>query len=201
MHIHHQMEAQAEEQAAEAQKERKLRERNEQYSRQLEEELEGLKVSVQTNIAEQHVHLDLIQRVKDPPSHSSTSLFSTQLKQAGSSAAPASADQTQEVGRLRGDLEKKTLLYEEELARREAQHTTELKALRKELRDAESQHLALQKEILMLKDKLEKNRRERWFICFVFFNFSSSIKGKWFILFCIDGAGGLELLHCVCPIS
>uniref|UniRef100_A0A671W7U7 Serine/threonine-protein kinase MRCK alpha n=1 Tax=Sparus aurata TaxID=8175 RepID=A0A671W7U7_SPAAU len=119
------MEAQAEEQAAEAQKERKLRERNEQYSRQLEEELEGLK-----------------------------------LKQAGSPAGPASADQTQEVGRLRGDLEKKTVLYEEELARREAQHTNELKALRKELRDAESQHLALQKEILMLKDKLEKTRRE-----------------------------------------
>lgn len=46
--VHHQMEAQAEEQAAEAQKERKLRERNEQYSRQLEEELEGLKVSLQT---------------------------------------------------------------------------------------------------------------------------------------------------------
>lgn len=39
------MEVQAEEQSAEAQKERKLRERNEQYSRQLEEELEGLKVS------------------------------------------------------------------------------------------------------------------------------------------------------------
>uniref|UniRef100_A0A8C3B337 Serine/threonine-protein kinase MRCK alpha n=1 Tax=Cyclopterus lumpus TaxID=8103 RepID=A0A8C3B337_CYCLU len=118
-------EAQAEVQAAEAQKERKLKERSEQYSRQLEEELEGLK-----------------------------------LKQAGSSAAPASADQTQEVGRLRGDLEKKTLQYEEELARREAQHGTELKALRKELRDAEGQHLALQKEILMLKDKLDKTRRE-----------------------------------------
>ncbi|XP_029351776.1 serine/threonine-protein kinase MRCK alpha isoform X8 [Echeneis naucrates] len=121
----HKMEAQAEEQAGEAQKERKLRERNEQYSRQLEEELEGLK-----------------------------------LKQAGPSSTPASADQTQEVGRLRGDLEKKTLLYEEELARREAQHSTELKALRKELRDAESQHLALQKEILVLKDKLDKTRRE-----------------------------------------
>uniref|UniRef100_UPI003AAEA414 serine/threonine-protein kinase MRCK alpha isoform X8 n=1 Tax=Centroberyx gerrardi TaxID=166262 RepID=UPI003AAEA414 len=119
------MEAQAEEQAAESQKERKLRERNEQYSRQLEEELEGLK-----------------------------------LKQSGPSAAPSSADQSQEVGRLRGDLEKKTLLYEEELGRREAQHATELKALRKELRDAEGQHLALQKEILMLKDKLEKTRRE-----------------------------------------
>lgn len=66
------------------------------------------------------------------------------------------------MGRLRGDLEKKTLLYEEELARREAQHGTELKALRKELRDAESQHLTLQKEILMLKDKLDKTRRERY---------------------------------------
>lgn len=80
----------------------------------------------------------------------------------GSSAPAASADQTQEVGRLRGDLEKKTLLYEEELARREGQHGSELKGLRKELRDAESQHLALQKEILMLKDKLDKTRRERY---------------------------------------
>lgn len=84
------------------------------------------------------------------------------MKQAGSSTAPTSVDQAQEVGRLRGDLEKKTLLYEEELARREAQHSAELKALRKELRDAESQHLALQKEVLVLKDKLEKTRRERY---------------------------------------
>lgn len=90
------------------------------------------------------------------------------MKQAGSFATPASADQSQEMGRLRGDLEKKTLLYEEELASREAQHGTELKALRKELRDAESQHLALQKEILMLKDKLEKTRRERYFSLFPF---------------------------------
>lgn len=86
----------------------------------------------------------------------------SQLKQVGSSTVPASADQTQEVGRLRGDLEKKTHMYEEELARREMQHNTDLKTLRKELRDAESQHLALQKEILMLKDKLDKTRRERY---------------------------------------
>uniref|UniRef100_A0A672JRS4 Serine/threonine-protein kinase MRCK alpha n=1 Tax=Salarias fasciatus TaxID=181472 RepID=A0A672JRS4_SALFA len=119
------LEVQVEEQTAETLKEKKLRERNEQYSRQLEEELEGLKV-----------------------------------KQAGSSAAPPSADQSQEVGRLRGEMEKKTLGFEEELSRREAQHSSELKALRKELRDAESQHLTLQKEILMLKDKLDKTRRE-----------------------------------------
>lgn len=48
---HHQMESQAEEQSAETQKERKLRERNEQYSRQLEEELERLKVTRQAREA------------------------------------------------------------------------------------------------------------------------------------------------------
>ncbi|XP_055005328.1 serine/threonine-protein kinase MRCK alpha isoform X1 [Boleophthalmus pectinirostris] len=82
------------------------------------------------------------------------------LKQPGPTVTSPSADQSQEVGRLRGDLEKKTVLFEEELSRREAQHSSEIKALKKELRDAESQHLALQKEILMLKDKLDKTRRE-----------------------------------------
>uniref|UniRef100_A0A674EWK9 Serine/threonine-protein kinase MRCK alpha n=1 Tax=Salmo trutta TaxID=8032 RepID=A0A674EWK9_SALTR len=119
-----QMEAQSEEQTADAQKERKLRERSEQHCRQLEEELDGLK------------------------------------KQVGPSASVVGSDQSQEVGKLRADLEKKTLFYEEELSRREAQHANELKGLRKELRDAEGQQLTLQKEILVLKDKLEKTRRE-----------------------------------------
>ncbi|PWA27540.1 hypothetical protein CCH79_00000244 [Gambusia affinis] len=147
------MEVQAEEQAAEAQKEKKLRERNEQYSRQLEEELEGLKVRMQRSAS--HSRNPVAARV-----FTSLIIPTLQVKQVGSPAAPASADQTQEVGRLRAEMEKKTLLYEEELARREAQHSTELKALRKELRDAESQQLNLQKEILMLKDKLDKIRRE-----------------------------------------
>lgn len=46
--FHHQMESQVEEQSAETVKERKMRERNEQYSRQLEVELERLKVTLQT---------------------------------------------------------------------------------------------------------------------------------------------------------
>uniref|UniRef100_A0A8C7MNX8 non-specific serine/threonine protein kinase n=1 Tax=Oncorhynchus kisutch TaxID=8019 RepID=A0A8C7MNX8_ONCKI len=114
----------SEEQTADAQKERKLRERSEQCSRLLEEELEGLK------------------------------------KQVGPSASVVGSDQSQEVGKLRADLEKKTGFYEEELSRREVQHANELKVLRKELRDAEGQQLTLQKEILVLKDKLEKTRRE-----------------------------------------
>ncbi|XP_056619856.1 serine/threonine-protein kinase MRCK alpha isoform X4 [Triplophysa dalaica] len=120
------LEAQVEENTAEAQKERKLRERTEQYSKQLEEELDGMKP----------------------------------LKQAGPTSAAAGSDHQPEFIRIRTELEKKIVQYEEELSRRETHHSGELKALKKELRDAEGQHLTLQKEILMLKDKLEKTRRE-----------------------------------------
>uniref|UniRef100_A0A8C5CUD8 non-specific serine/threonine protein kinase n=1 Tax=Gadus morhua TaxID=8049 RepID=A0A8C5CUD8_GADMO len=120
----------AEVQTAEAQKERKLRERNEQYSRQLEEELEGFKSK-------------------------------QGLSPTTSPGDPTAAASSQEGAvRPRADLEQKVGHYEEELGRRETQHASELKAMRKELRDGEGQHLALQKEILMLKDKLEKTRRE-----------------------------------------
>ncbi|XP_031437374.1 serine/threonine-protein kinase MRCK alpha isoform X2 [Clupea harengus] len=123
-------EAQAEEQSAEAQKERKLRECSEQYSRQLEEDLE---------------------MVKQKPVSSSLS----------SSEGPAAGgDQEQELLRVRADLERRTVQLEEERTRRDSQHAAELKGLRKELHDAEAQHLALHKEILVLKDKLEKTRRE-----------------------------------------
>ncbi|XP_026088702.1 serine/threonine-protein kinase MRCK alpha-like isoform X3 [Carassius auratus] len=83
-----------------------------------------------------------------------------QLKQAGPHHSAASSDQQQELMRIRAELEKKNVQYEEELCRRETLHTSELKGLKKELHDAEGQHLTLQKEILMLKDKLEKTRRE-----------------------------------------
>ncbi|KAF4084154.1 hypothetical protein AMELA_G00125440 [Ameiurus melas] len=119
------MEAQAEESASEAQKEKKLRDRSEQYSRQLEEELAAVK-----------------------------------QKQAGRSPAAGAPEQHQEFTKLRADLEKKTVFYEEELSRRDVQHANELKSLKKELRDADTQHLSLNKEIMMLKDKLEKTRRE-----------------------------------------
>uniref|UniRef100_A0A3B3RWB5 Serine/threonine-protein kinase MRCK alpha n=1 Tax=Paramormyrops kingsleyae TaxID=1676925 RepID=A0A3B3RWB5_9TELE len=82
-------------------------------------------------------------------------------KQAGRAPGAGASEQNQELGRLRTELEKKVASYEEELSRREMQHTGELKGLKKELRDAEAQHLTLKKEIMMLKDKLEKIRRER----------------------------------------
>ncbi|XP_072847171.2 serine/threonine-protein kinase MRCK alpha isoform X13 [Pogona vitticeps] len=119
------LEVHAEAAAAEASKDRKLRERSEQYSKQLENELEGLK-----------------------------------QKQMGRSPGVSSTEHQQEITKLKADLEKKNVFYEEELSKREVMHCNEIKNLKKELRDAESQQLALKKEILILKDKLEKTRRE-----------------------------------------
>ncbi|XP_067420939.1 serine/threonine-protein kinase MRCK alpha isoform X6 [Emydura macquarii macquarii] len=119
------LEVHAEAATAEASKDRKLRERSEQYSKQLESELEGLK-----------------------------------QKQVGRSPGVSSTEHQQEITKLKAELEKKSVFYEEELSKREIIHTNEIKTLKKELRDAESQQLALKKEIMILKDKLEKTRRE-----------------------------------------
>ncbi|XP_040119573.1 serine/threonine-protein kinase MRCK alpha isoform X14 [Oryx dammah] len=110
---------------AEASKDRKLREQSEHYSKQLENELEGLK-----------------------------------QKQISYSPGVCSIEHQQEITKLKTDLEKKSIFYEEELSKREGIHANEIKNLKKELHDSEGQQLALNKEIMILKDKLEKNRRE-----------------------------------------
>ncbi|XP_065535816.1 serine/threonine-protein kinase MRCK alpha isoform X5 [Lathamus discolor] len=81
-------------------------------------------------------------------------------KQVGRSPGVSSMEHQQEITKLKADLEKKSVFYEEELSKREIMHANEIKSLKKELRDAESQQLALKKEIMILKDKLEKTRRE-----------------------------------------
>ncbi|NXY62988.1 MRCKA kinase, partial [Callaeas wilsoni] len=81
-------------------------------------------------------------------------------KQVGRSPGVSSIEHQQEITKLKADLEKKSVFYEEELSKRDMMHANEIKSLKKELRDAESQQLALKKEIMVLKDKLEKTRRE-----------------------------------------
>ncbi|XP_039091809.1 serine/threonine-protein kinase MRCK alpha isoform X6 [Hyaena hyaena] len=119
------LEVRSEAVAAEASKDRKLREQSEHYSKQLENELEGLK-----------------------------------QKQITHSPGLCSIEHQQEITKLKTDLEKKSIFYEEELSKREGIHANEIKNLKKELHDSEGQQLALNKEIMILKDKLEKNRRE-----------------------------------------
>ncbi|XP_055002913.1 serine/threonine-protein kinase MRCK alpha isoform X14 [Sorex araneus] len=81
-------------------------------------------------------------------------------KQISYSPGVCSIEHQQEITKLKTDLEKKSIFYEEELSKREGIHANEIKNLKKELHDSEGQQLALNKEILILKDKLEKNRRE-----------------------------------------
>ncbi|KAM5129010.1 LOW QUALITY PROTEIN: serine/threonine-protein kinase MRCK beta [Mantella aurantiaca] len=119
------LEIQLEDVTAEASKERKLREHSDNFSKQLESDLEALK-----------------------------------LKQGGR-ALGVTSEQHQELSKVKTEMEKKILYYEEELLRRETTHSLEIKNAKKGIHDYESQQLALQKEILMLKDKLEKAKRER----------------------------------------
>ncbi|XP_055993749.1 serine/threonine-protein kinase MRCK alpha isoform X14 [Sorex fumeus] len=81
-------------------------------------------------------------------------------KQISYSPGVCSIEHQQEITKLKTDLERKSIFYEEELSKREGIHANEIKNLKKELHDSEGQQLALNKEILILKDKLEKNRRE-----------------------------------------
>ncbi|XP_062903719.1 serine/threonine-protein kinase MRCK beta [Mobula hypostoma] len=119
------LEAQLEDSIAEASKERKLREHSEAYSKQLESEVEALK-----------------------------------LKHGGR-ATGSSLQHQQELSKVKAELEKKLVFYEEELMRCEAAHSIEIKNLKKEVHDSDVQHLALQKDVMMLKDKLEKAKRDR----------------------------------------
>uniref|UniRef100_A0A674HBS6 Serine/threonine-protein kinase MRCK alpha n=1 Tax=Taeniopygia guttata TaxID=59729 RepID=A0A674HBS6_TAEGU len=89
-----------------------------------------------------------------------TERLKKEQKQVGRSPGVSSTEHQQEITKLKADLEKKSVFYEEELSKREMMHANEIKSLKKELRDAESQQLALKKEIMVLKDKLEKTRRE-----------------------------------------
>ncbi|XP_032803693.1 serine/threonine-protein kinase MRCK alpha-like isoform X1 [Petromyzon marinus] len=81
-------------------------------------------------------------------------------KQVGRGAGVSSLEHQQEMTRLRAEKDKMKVSYEEELSKRDATHVTEIRGLRKELQEAEAQHLVLQKEVAMIRDKLDKARRE-----------------------------------------
>jgi len=51
--------------------------------------------------------------------------------------------------------------HHSEMTRREGLHSAEVKKVKAELRDSESQCMSVQREVMILKDKVEKVRRER----------------------------------------
>lgn len=79
----------------------------------------------------------------------------------GRGAATGGVESQQELSRLKAELDKKVLFYEEELLRRDSAHSSEIKHLRKDLQESEGAQLAANKELLLLRDKLDKAKRDR----------------------------------------
>uniref|UniRef100_A0A8C9Z2D8 non-specific serine/threonine protein kinase n=1 Tax=Sander lucioperca TaxID=283035 RepID=A0A8C9Z2D8_SANLU len=81
--------------------------------------------------------------------------------QQGRGAAAGGVESQQEVTRLKAELDKKVLFYEEELVQRDSAHSSEIKKLRKDLHESEGAQLAANKELLQLRDRLDKDKRDR----------------------------------------
>lgn len=80
----------------------------------------------------------------------------------GRGAPAGAAESQQEVSRVKAELDKKILFYEEELLRRDSALSSEIKNLRKDLQESEGAQLSANKELLQLRDKLDKAKRDRW---------------------------------------
>ncbi|XP_035474120.2 serine/threonine-protein kinase MRCK beta isoform X3 [Scophthalmus maximus] len=81
--------------------------------------------------------------------------------QQGRGAVVGGVESQQELSRLKAELDKKVLFYEEEQLRRDSAHSSEIKHLRKDLHESEGAQLAAHKELLQLRDKLDKAKRDR----------------------------------------
>lgn len=122
--LRRELEARTEETQAEALKERRLRERSDEYVHHLEGEVEALR---QCQLGR----------------------LSTQ-----------GTDVSQEVARLKSELENQEVKFRELEIQLQTRHATELNSLRDQLRDADSARDTLFKEVMMLKEKNEKYRAE-----------------------------------------
>lgn len=81
--------------------------------------------------------------------------------QQGRGAPVGAAESQQELSRVKAELDKKILFYEEELLRRDSALSSEIKNLRKDLHESEGAQLAANKALLQLRDKLDKAKRDR----------------------------------------
>ncbi|XP_053457214.1 serine/threonine-protein kinase MRCK beta isoform X2 [Nycticebus coucang] len=127
--------------------------KSEKFRKELEAQLEDA-------VAEASKERKLREHSENFSKQIESELEALKMKQGGRGPC-ATLEHQQEISKIKSELEKKVLFYEEELVRREASHVLEVKNVKKEVHDSESHQLALQKEILMLKDKLEKSKRER----------------------------------------
>uniref|UniRef100_H3CGT2 non-specific serine/threonine protein kinase n=1 Tax=Tetraodon nigroviridis TaxID=99883 RepID=H3CGT2_TETNG len=161
-----------------------LRSSKQRLSRQLrdkEEEMDALLQKMDTVRQDirktEKIRKDLEAQLDDAKAEASkerklrehSELYSKQLEteverlksQQGRGAPAGTAESQQEVSRVKAELDKKILFYEEELLRRDSALSSEIKNLRKDLHESEGAQLSANKELLQLRDKLDKAKRDR----------------------------------------
>uniref|UniRef100_A0A1B6EEP2 non-specific serine/threonine protein kinase n=1 Tax=Clastoptera arizonana TaxID=38151 RepID=A0A1B6EEP2_9HEMI len=130
--LRRELEARVEEAIAEAGKERKLRERSEEYCRQMEQESE---------------------RWRKPNKDALGS-------NTGDNLISPSLNSSQEVIRLNSEVERLELQYKESFSQQQTRYNMEINSLREQLQEAESRRDFLEREVQMAKDKLDASRLE-----------------------------------------
>ncbi|KAK3713298.1 hypothetical protein RRG08_043878 [Elysia crispata] len=115
---------QLDEARSESGKERRLRDRAEQYAQDLEAEMESLK-----------------------------------RKQIGRTAAANVVELTQEISKLKADIEKKESEHEDVVARTSSKHASELSEIRYQLQDSETKRTDLSSEVKRLQARLSEQQQ------------------------------------------
>ncbi|XP_076236066.1 serine/threonine-protein kinase gek [Calliopsis andreniformis] len=123
--VRRELENRVQEAMAETSKERKLRERSEEYCKQMQEETEKIR-----------------------------------QRSIGNDASANHALATQEINRLKAEVEKLEVQYNENLNQQQSRFNLELRSLQEQLHEAETRRDLLEREVQLTKEKLDAARLE-----------------------------------------
>ncbi|KAJ8679289.1 hypothetical protein QAD02_015076 [Eretmocerus hayati] len=123
--LRRELEGRIEEAMAETSKERKLRERSEEYCKQMQEETEKIR-----------------------------------QRSMGNDASANNALATQEINRLKAEVEKLEVQYNENLTQQQSRFNLELRGLQEQLHETEARRELLEREVQLTREKLDNARLE-----------------------------------------
>ncbi|XP_012060576.1 PREDICTED: serine/threonine-protein kinase Genghis Khan [Atta cephalotes] len=123
--LRRELENRIDEAMAETSKERKLRERSEEYCKQMQEEMEKIR-----------------------------------QRSLGNDASANHTLATQEINRLKAEVEKLEVQYNENLTQQQSRFNLEIRSLQEQLHEAETRRELLEREVQLTKEKLDAARLE-----------------------------------------
>lgn len=100
------------------------------------------------------------ERLEESVRHLEAELESLKQRQAGRPFSPGHSETTQEISRLKAELENLTVQHKETLAQLQLRHSLQMKTLTEQLQEAEAAKNKSEKEVSFAKDKIEQVRAE-----------------------------------------